>query len=150
MEKAGVRIGLGNDGFSNAMWEEWKMAYLIHKAWQHDPRQAQGSDIVRMAVQNNASLAGAFFPGFKLGMIEEDSAADLIFVDYEPFTPLTGENLPWHVIFGFQEDMITTTIVGGKILMRDREFLTLDTEAICTRARELAVKVWQRYEDNSK
>src|SRR3990170_502699 len=31
MQRAGVRVCLGNDGFSNAMWEEWKTAYLLHK-----------------------------------------------------------------------------------------------------------------------
>ena len=31
--RAGVRVALGNDGFSNAMWDEWKTAYLLHKAW---------------------------------------------------------------------------------------------------------------------
>ena len=63
MEKAGVRIAMGNDGFSNAMWEEWKTAYLIHKVWQLDPRAASGSDIIRIAVHNNADLAEVFFPG---------------------------------------------------------------------------------------
>ncbi|MFN8412330.1 MAG: NAD(P)-binding domain-containing protein [Anaerolineales bacterium] len=53
------------------------------------------------------------------------AAADLIFVDYHPFTPLTDGNLPWHIIFGFQQSMVTTTIVAGKVLMKDRKLLTL-------------------------
>jgi putative selenium metabolism protein SsnA len=150
MEKAGVRIGLGNDGFSNAMWEEWKMAYLVHKGWQRDPQQAQGSDIIRFGVQNNAEIAGIFFPGMQFGSLEPGTPADLVFVDYHPFTPLTGENLPWHIIFGFNEDLITTMMVGGNILMKDRELLTLDSDAICAHAGKLAKKVWQRYEENSK
>lgn len=31
MLRSGVRLGIGNDGFSNAIWEEWKAAYLVQK-----------------------------------------------------------------------------------------------------------------------
>jgi putative selenium metabolism protein SsnA len=37
MLRMGIKVGLGNDGFSNAMWEEWKTAYLVHKLWHSDP-----------------------------------------------------------------------------------------------------------------
>jgi cytosine/adenosine deaminase-related metal-dependent hydrolase len=75
-----------------------------------------------------------------------DAYADLIFVDYHSPTPLSAENLPWQIIFGFESSMVTTTIVGGKLLMKDRKLLTLDEAQIAARARELATKVWKRYE----
>ena len=59
-------------------------------------------------------------------------------------------NLPWHLIFGFEASMVTTTIVAGKVLMRDRELLTLDEAEITARSRELAAQVWQRFETLSK
>ncbi len=40
MLRMGIQVCLGNDGFSNAMWEEWKTAYLLHKAHHRDPRRA--------------------------------------------------------------------------------------------------------------
>jgi hypothetical protein len=43
--------------------------------------------------------------------------------------------------------MITTTIVGGKMLMKDRELLTLDEAEITAKARELSAETWKRYED---
>jgi hypothetical protein len=70
----------------------------------------------------------------------------LILVDAHPFTPLTAGNAPWHIIFGFSESMITTTIVDGKILMKDRQLLTLDEAEIAAKAMELAPGVWERYE----
>ncbi|MEW6566941.1 MAG: putative aminohydrolase SsnA [Chloroflexota bacterium] len=145
MLAAGVRVGLGNDGFSNAMWEEWKTAYLLHKVWHRDPRRMPGGMVVEMAVYHNAALAGSFFPPAPLGVVAVGAHADLILVDYHPPTPLTADNLPWHVLFGFRESMITTTIVAGRVLMRDRRLLTLDEEAITLRARELASLVWSRY-----
>ena len=150
MLKSGVRVGLGNDGFLNAMWEEWKAAYLFQKAWHRDPRRMNGFDVAQMAIYNNAAIAEVFFPNTHLGRIETGSIADLIFVDYHPFTPMTPENLPWHIIFGFHESQVTTTIVGGKILMKDRQMLTLDEEEISAKASELAAQVWKRYEDKAK
>jgi putative selenium metabolism protein SsnA len=145
MMRAGVKVCLGNDGFTQDMWTEWKTAYLLHKVWHRDPRRMNGYDVVQMAIYNNAALAEVFFPETNLGMLAPGAAADLIFVDYQPFTPLTAGNLPWQIIFGFNESMITSTMVAGKFLMRDRKLLTLDEEAIAAEALELAPKVWQRY-----
>ena len=145
MLRDGVKVCLGNDGFSNAMWVEWKTAYLVHKVWKMDPRVMPGDSIVRMGVYNNADLIGTFFPDFKIGSIVSGAAADLIFVDYHPYTPLGVENLPWHILFGFHESMVTTTIVNGQILMLDRQIQTLDEEAITAEAREMAPEIWKRY-----
>jgi cytosine/adenosine deaminase-related metal-dependent hydrolase len=140
-----MNVCIGNDGFSNAMWEDWKAAYLLHKVAHRDPRRANGAEVTRAAVQNNARLADVFFPGAQVGRVIEGARADLIFVDYHPFTPLTGGNLPWHALFGFESSMVTTTIVDGKILMRDRRLLTLDESAIAAAALALAPGVWERY-----
>jgi putative selenium metabolism protein SsnA len=145
MLRAGVRVGLGNDGFSNAMWEEWKAAYLVHKVWNRDPRRMQGGTIKDIAVTNNAALAQVFFPGSVFGSLRPGSMADLILVDYHPTTPMTPGNLPWHVLFGFHESMVTGTIVAGRVLMRGRELLTLDEKEIASHARQLAPAVWERY-----
>jgi len=146
MLSAGVPVCLGNDGFSNAMWEEWKSAYLVHKLQQRDPRRMQGGMVAEMAVYNNAALAGRFFPAAPIGVLVPGAWADMIFVDYHPTTPLTAGNLPWHILFGFHESMVTTTIVSGRVLMRDRKLTMLDETEIAARARELAASAWKRYE----
>ena len=144
--RLGVRVGIGTDGFSHTMWEEWKTAYLLHKVWNRDPRRFSGYDVIQTGVYNNAALANAYFNGLNLGSLTPGAAADLIIVDYHPHTPLTESNLPWHILFGFNESMITTTIVNGEILMRERVLTTMDEEAIAAHARELALKVWERYQ----
>lgn len=146
MLRAGIKVCLGNDGFSNAMWEEWKAAYLLHKVHHRDPRRMGGYDVTQMAIYNNAALANVFFKSATIGQLSEGAFADMIFVDYHPNTPLTAGNLPWHIIFGFQQSMVTTTIVAGKVLMKDRELLTLDEKQISAKAREIAPKVWGRYQ----
>jgi len=146
MLRAGVKVCLGNDGFSNAMWEEWKAAYLLHKVHHRDPRRMGGYDVAQVAIYNNAALANVFFPAAPIGKLVPGAYADIIFVDYQPNTPLTAGNLPWHIIFGVQQSMVTTTIVAGKVLMKDRELLTLDEKEISAKAREIAPRVWERYQ----
>ena len=147
---AGIKLCLGNDGFSNNMWAEWKAAYLLHKVVNRDPRRADGMNIARMAWRNNARLMERFFPELTIGELTEGAAADLIFVDYKPFTPLTAGNLPWHLLFGFESSMVATTICAGRVLMRDRQLLTLDEAAIAAEAIALAPAVWERYTRNAE
>jgi putative selenium metabolism protein SsnA len=146
MLEKGVSVGLGNDGFSNAMWEEWKATYLMHKLAHQDPRRMDGNTVAKMAIYNNAELANTYFTEAQVGILQPGAYADLIFVDYHPHTPLTAGNLPWQIIFGFQESMVTTTIVAGQVLMKDRVLLTLDEAAITAEARELAPQIWERYQ----
>lgn len=143
---AGVRVCLGNDGFTQDMWAEWKTAYLLHKSSHRDPRRMNGGDVLKMGVRNNAALAGQFFPGAPIGEISPGARADLILVDYHPHTPLSAGNLPWQILFGFNESMLTMTMVAGEVLMQNRKLTQLDEAAIAEQALKLAPDVWKRYE----
>jgi putative selenium metabolism protein SsnA len=145
MLRMGIKVCLGNDGFSNSMWEEWKTTYLVHKLGNLDPRRMNGNDVIKMAVYNNSELVSLLFSR-NIGSIEIGSEADLIFVDYHPFTPVTSENIPWHILFGFNESMVTATMVAGEFLMKERRLLTLDEEKIAYDANRIAPEVWKRYE----
>ena len=102
-----------------------------------------GDVVLQMAVPNNADLAKVFFPK-PVGEIAPGAFADLVVWDYQPPTPLTPGNLPWHILFGVDAAVVTHTIASGKVLMKDRQLTTLDEAAIMARARELAVQVWKR------
>jgi putative selenium metabolism protein SsnA len=144
MLASGVRVSLGNDGFSNNMFAEIKTAYLVHKLQQRDPRAMPGDLVMRLAYANNAALARVFWPDLRLAELSVGAAADLVFLDYHPSTPLSAGNLPWHLLFGVEASMVTATVCAGRVLMRDRRLLTLDEEAITARSRELAARLWQR------
>jgi putative selenium metabolism protein SsnA len=145
MLDAGVCVGLGNDGFSNNMFSEMKAAYLVHKATGGDPRAMPGDTVARLAYENNARIASLFWE-YPLGQLAPGAYADIILLDYYPYTPLTPGNLPWHLVFGADGSHVTTTIVGGRVLMRDRRLVTLDEEAVARKAREIAPRVWARFE----
>ncbi len=144
MRRAGVTVGLGNDGFSNNMFAEMKTAYLVHKVHARDPRAMGAEEVLAMAYRENARIASLFWP-HPLGVLAPGAYADIILMNYRPYTPLTGENLPWHLIFGVDGSHVTTTICGGRILMKDRQLLTLDEERIAAEARAYAPVIWERF-----
>lgn len=148
MLNAGVKFCLGNDGFSNSMWTEWKTAYLAHKLYTSDPRRMPANIIQEMAIVNNRALVEASFNGLRIGKVAEGCTADLILVDYQPFTELNKDNLPWHIVFGFRDGMVSTTIVNGKVIMQNRELTQLDEKSILKEAKKVSVSVWKRYHDS--
>jgi putative selenium metabolism protein SsnA len=143
MLRRGVNVGLGNDGFSNNMFTEMEATYLVHKLAQKDPRVMGADQVLEMGFHNNARIASLFFE-HPLGELSAGAYADVILLDYVPTTPMDVGNLPWHLIFGMDGGQVNTTIAGGRLLMKDRELLTLDEQAICARSRELAQKLWAR------
>ncbi|OUC07486.1 hydrolase, partial [Litorilinea aerophila] len=80
-----------------------------------------------------------------LGIIAPGAYADLILLDYYPTTPLTPENLPWHLLFGVSGGHVHSTIAHGQVLMRNRKLLTLDEAQITACSRHLAAQTWERY-----
>lgn len=144
MLRKGMAVCLGNDGFSNDMFAEMKVADLLQKVAHGDPRYLGADKVIQMAVFSNRRLAAVFFD-HPVGVIEPGAYADLILLDYHPITPLTPENLPWHILFGISGAHVHSTIVQGQTLMRNRQLLTLDEEEIAARSRRHAQATWERY-----
>lgn len=143
MLNQGITVGLGNDGFTNNMFTEIHTAYLLHRISKGDPRVMPGDRLIEMAFKNNATIADLFFTK-PVGTLAPGAFADIILLDYVPFTPLTEGNYPWHIIFGMDGSRVTHTIAGGQLLMADRQLLTLDEVDIAQKAMKLAEDVWQK------
>ncbi len=144
MLRGGMPVCLGNDGFSNDMFAEMKVADLLQKSANADPRYLGADMVIEMAVHNNRRLAGVFFDK-PLGIVAPGAYADLILLDYYPTTPLTPDNLPWHILFGVSGSHVNSTIVHGRTLMRNRKLLTVDEAEITERSRAAAAQTWERY-----
>ncbi|KAH7827501.1 putative Amidohydrolase family protein [Monocercomonoides exilis] len=146
MEK-GVLVGLGTDGMSQDMISEFKQGYVGHKLAQKDP-QAMSWQLGEMLFKSNAMIAERFF-GFPIGHLTPGAAGDVIILDYYPPTPITPGNWPWHFMFGITPADVNTTIVAGKVLMKDH-ILNLpkpqfDEKAVFERARERSKDVWAKF-----
>jgi cytosine/adenosine deaminase-related metal-dependent hydrolase len=143
MMRAGVRVGLGTDGMSACMTDELKTALLLHKHESRDPR-AGWMECPEMLFRANPRIASEIF-GANIGVIEAGAKADLIILDYFPPTPMTPQNLAGHILFGLADAPVMTTIVGGKILMKDCILTEIDEEEVSRRACEVAKEVWKRF-----
>jgi putative selenium metabolism protein SsnA len=140
----GVRVGLGTDAMTVNMLEELRVALWAQHLRQDNPSCGF------MAVANtlfvrNPELASRLW-GFPIGTLQEGAAADLILVDYHPPTPLNGDTVLGHLIFGLSQAMVDTTICGGRVLMAGKR-LTIDVDeaALAAHSRELARKLWDRF-----
>lgn len=142
MVKKGLRTGLGTDGYTTDMFESIKAASLLHKYGTGLPTAA-GPEIPAMAFANNSAIVCRHF-GKLMGRLAPGWQADLIVVDYQPYTDLSAENWFYHVLMGVSGGMVRTTMVNGRLLMQDRVLTNIDQEKIYNQARIQAKQVWER------
>jgi putative selenium metabolism protein SsnA len=142
MFRRNVLVGLGTDGMSQSMWDELQTGVLLHKHARQDP-SAGTSEMIAALFQNNALIASQIFRA-KIGTIEKGAKADLILVDYDPPTPITRENLTAHVLFGIANAPVDTTVVDGKVLMRNKTLRGIDESSVGARGRKIARQLWRR------
>ena len=140
--KKSVLVGLGTDGMSSDMLAQMRCAYLLQRLANHDPRVAF-MEAPQILLQNNAESVERQF-NLRLGEIAEGLPADLAILDYCPPTPLNEANFFGHLIFGLVDAVVDTTVCRGKILMRNKQIVSMDEERLAARSRELAPKMWKR------
>ncbi len=137
---AGVNVGLGTDGAASNnnldMLEEMKLAALLHKVHNLDPTVADAKTVFRMATLNGAKALG-----IKAGAIKEGHLADLAIIDFNKPHLRPVNNVISHLVYSANGNDVETTIVDGKILMLDREVLTLEEEKILDEAAKTIEKL---------
>ena len=138
----GINVGLGTDGYTNDMFESMKVANIIHKHVKSDPSVAW-EETFQMLFENNRKIVSKYFDG-NIGVLTEGSAADIIIADYNPLTPMNETNYNSHILFGLMGRSVNTTIIDGKIIMRDRKILSVDEDMILKKSRETAKQMWNR------
>lgn len=139
----GVLVGLGSDGLSSSPFRAMDCCYVLHKHQNKDPRVMTPGDAVSLSIMNNSRIASKFFNN-EVGVLKAGAKADLIFIDYDAPTPLTGSNIFGHIIFGMNDNMVTDSIINGKVVMKDRVLQCIEDQDIFARSRELAQKLWNR------
>lgn len=140
--QAGLCLGLGTDGYTSDMLESYKAANALAKHNAKDPTVGW-TEIPSMLFEGNPALAGRYFRT-PLGVLKEQAAADIIILDYDPLTPMTADNINGHLLFGTNGRSVITTMVAGKVLMKDRVFQHVDEAKILADARQQAAQLWSR------
>jgi 5-methylthioadenosine/S-adenosylhomocysteine deaminase len=140
--RAGVALGLGTDGAASNndldMFEAMRMASLLQKLQTSDPRAVSAQTAVDMATIGGARAMGM---DRQIGSLEAGKRADLIVVSMSAARETPMYDPVSHLVYVTHGDDVQTTIVNGKVLMRNRKMLTLDEAAILRDAREWGVKV---------
>jgi 5-methylthioadenosine/S-adenosylhomocysteine deaminase len=89
------------------------------------------------------TLGGARALGLdkQIGSLEPGKQADVIVVSMSAARQTPMYDPASHLVYVTRGDDVQTTVVHGKVLMRDRQVLTLDRAAVLKEAREWAEKV---------
>ncbi|MBT3313337.1 MAG: amidohydrolase family protein [Anaerolineae bacterium] len=153
--EAGGLVALGSDQASgnnvNNIFNEMKLTALFNKIMARDPEVMPAWEVLRMATIEGARAIGL---GDKIGSLEKGKQADLILVDLTApnLTPVLVDpvrNIVPNLVYAASGHEVKTVMVAGKILMRDREVLTLDEAAVQAEAQEQAEMLSRRVAEDS-
>lgn len=151
MLKAGVRVGLGTDGAASNndldMWEEMRLASLLQKVEQMNPEVLPAETVLRMATSGGATAIGL---GDSIGSLEVGKRADIIQIAFEDVHHVPTYDVVSHLLYVNDEQDVVSVVVDGKVLMREREMLTIDTARVATEAAALAANIQNALEERNR
>lgn len=138
MQEKGIRVALGTDGVASNnnlnLWEEVKLAAILHKGVSGDPTLISPTQVLQMA-----TLHGAQGMGFEqVGMLLPGWHADIILVDAAQPHVLPCLDPAANLVYAAQGSDVRLTMVDGKVLYRDGAYTTLDKEKILAEAARAA------------
>jgi putative selenium metabolism protein SsnA len=136
----GIPVALGTDAYTHDMLESLKVMLIIqrHNACHPNVGWMETMDAL---FKTNPFIAAKYIKK-PLGILAPGAAADVIVMDYKPFTPFGAENIDGHMLFGMMGKNCRTTIINGKVLYKDREFVNIDEARINAWTMEQAKKLW--------
>ena len=148
---AGVRVGLGTDGAASNndldMWEEMRLASFLQKVDRMDPKVLPAQTVVQMATSGGATAIGL---GDKIGSLEVGKRADVIQVAFDDVHHIPTYNVMSTLVYVTDEQDVASVVVDGKILMRDGDFLTIDTAQVAAEARAIGTKIKRALEERNR
>jgi len=147
MLKQGCKVALGTDGVASNdnlnLWEEIKLMPLLQKGATLDPTVVTPAQTLAAATS-----VGAKAMGFEnLGLIKEGYIADLILINSKTPHMTPSIHLESNLIYALQGSDVTLTMVDGKVLYRDGEYLTIDAEKTLREAKTGAEDMYRRYHE---
>jgi len=131
---AGVTVGLGTDGCASNndldLFREMDTAAKLHKVNLLDPTVMDAKTVLKMATRDGAKAIGA---DKHVGSLEPGKQADIIIVDTHPPHLVPMYNPVSHIVYTAQGSDVRDVMIAGRILVRNKNLLTLDLEDILER-----------------
>ncbi|MGH9333449.1 MAG: amidohydrolase family protein [Vicinamibacteria bacterium] len=138
----GVTVGLGTDGAASNnnldMFEEMDTAAKVHKLYRSDPTVLPAREVFRMATRGGAKALGL---DSLVGSLEEGKRADVVLIDLDrpELTPLY--DVYSHLVYAIKGAHVTTVVIDGRVVVRDRKMTTVDERKVMERAREIQKRI---------
>ncbi len=135
----GVCVGLGTDGCASNndldLFSEMDTAAKLHKVAALDPTAAAADTVLGMATTSGARVLGL---GDAVGSLVPGKKADLIIIDTNKphLTPMY--NPVSHLVYAARGNDVTATVIGGRVVMEDRNLLTIDLDRVMEKAAAIA------------
>ena len=140
--RADLPIGLGTDGAASNndldMFEAMRTASLLHKLQTNDPRAVSARAALEMATIRGARALGM---EAAVGSLQPGKRADIIVVDVSKARHTPMYDPVSHLVYVAKGSDVRSTVVNGRVLMRDGTVTTLDEPAIIQEGRSWADKV---------
>ena len=139
---AGIPVGLGTDGAASNndldMFDEMDAAAKLQKHALGDPTALPAETVFRMATMGGARVLNLHD---EIGSLEPGKRADIVLLDTRRpgLTPLY--KVYSHLVYAARGSDVSTVIVNGRIVVRDREVLTVDEDEVMERARGFGDRV---------
>jgi len=137
LREIGIDVGLATDGAaSNSsldVWDAMALTALIQKSTTGDPRWLTSREALHHATLQSARAVGL---GDRTGSLAPGRRADIILVDVSGPHTQPVHDLAATLVHSARSSDVRTTIVDGRVLMRDRELLSIDVEAVVAAMRE--------------
>ncbi|WP_375103440.1 amidohydrolase [Paenibacillus sp. RS8] len=134
--KAGVKVSLGTDGAASNnnldMFEEMRLAALIHKGVSGDPTAVPAPEALSMATEYGAK---SIFLN-DVGRLAVGMKADFIAIDIDQPHLLPHTDLLSHAVYSASAKDVEHVWVNGKQVVKHGQCVTLDEEAIRRKAQE--------------
>ncbi len=137
-----IAVGLGNGGFVFDGFENMNILYNIHKFAAKNPSVISPEDALETATIGGAELFGL---EDRIGSLESGKRADLIIIDTSDlFTPINRKNIFGQIINNVRGKDVETVMVGGDLVMENRNIKTLDTKRTRRKTKDTAKKLWKK------
>ncbi len=138
----GIHAGLGTDGAASNndldMFEAIRQASFLHKLMSKDPQAMPATLAVELATRRGAEVLGL---DKKIGSLEVGKQADVITISLASARQTPMFEPLGQLAFVTHGDDVRNTIVAGRVLMRDRQVLTLRSADVIRDARAMAERV---------
>jgi 5-methylthioadenosine/S-adenosylhomocysteine deaminase len=145
LRQAGIAVGLATDGaVSNNtldVLESLRLMAMMQKHEARDPEVMPMAEALQIAFRGSATLLGL---EESLGKLAPGFLADIVLLD------LSGTHLqPLHslaasLVYSMRASDVHTVIVDGRLLLHERQLLTLDKERIASEVRQSMARLAQR------